>query len=209
MDGKLSRSKLFNEELNNDEFRKQLKDIIEVAYYYYNNTYSKSISSDIPFNLYEKYTRRDISLLMNYSKDESSTMFGMSSKDEDVFIFVTYHKVTSEKTNYVEGKPDYADEFVDQYTFNWDSQIGKKVNGDYMQTVINTKRKHLFVKKSDAENNFYYMGTFRINNINETTKLDNKNKEKPICKVVMKMDYPVRDDILDYLESDIDKYENS
>ena len=58
-------------------------------------------------------------------------MYGMSQLGEDVFIFVTYHKAENkdEEKEYVDGKPDYADEFVDNVIFRWDSQIDKKLDG--------------------------------------------------------------------------------
>ena len=60
-------------------------------------------------------------------KDLTSTMFGMKRIGDDVFIFITYHKVgaESEELQYAEGKPDYADAFADNMTFRWDSQIGR------------------------------------------------------------------------------------
>lgn len=51
---------------------------------------------DSPFVLYEKYSRRDVSLLMNCGKDLSSIMYGMKRIEDDVFIFITYHKEESQ-----------------------------------------------------------------------------------------------------------------
>ena len=95
---------------------------------------------------------------MNCGKDLSSTMYGMKRIGEDVFIFVTYHKEESAdmEKSYVDGKPDYADAFEDNVIFRWDSQIGRGVDSSYMQDVCTATRKHLLVKKSDAETNFYY-----------------------------------------------------
>lgn len=99
--------------------------------------------------MYEKYSRRDVSLLMNCGRDLSSTMYGMKRIDDDVFIFVTYHKEesTDEQKSYVDGKPDYADAFEDNMIFRWDSQIGRGVDSSYVSDVVNTKRKHLLVKR--------------------------------------------------------------
>ena len=65
------------------------------------------------------------------------------------------------------------------------------------------KRKHLFVKKSDAETNFYYMGQFDIMEKKAAKKKDNKGKERDIVKIRTKMHHPVREDLLRYLQSDI------
>lgn len=49
------------------------------------------------------------------------------------------------------------------------------------------------------------MGTFDIIDIKESCKEDNKGKLKPISKVVIKMHHPVREDLLCYLQSNIEE----
>ncbi len=129
----------------------------------------------------------------------------MKRLGDDVFIFITYHKETAEDESrlYAEGKPDYADAFADNMTFLWDSQIGKEPDSSYMRDVTEAGRKHLFVKKSDAETSFYYMGTFEIAQISAAKKKDNSGREKDTTKVEMRMHHAVRDDLLNYLESSL------
>ena len=142
---------------------------------------------------------------MNCGKDLSSTMYGMKRIGDDVFIFVTYHKEESSdvEKSYVDGKPDYADAFEDNVIFRWDSQIGRGVGSSYMQDVCTATRKHLLVKKSDAETNFYYMGMFDVIDVKADTKKDNNGKDRDIAKVKVQMRHPVRDDLLRYLQSNI------
>ena len=190
--------------LNHAEFNMQIRDIIRVGLARYKDKYARGKAEETPFVLYEKYSRRDVSLLMNCGKDLSSTMYGMSRIADDVFIFVTYRKEEAEEgKNYVDGKPDYADVFEDNLIFKWDSQIGKDNSSPYMEKVLTAKRKHLLVKKSDAETNFYYMGQFDIIESINSYKEDNSGRSKPIAKVKMKMHYPVREDLLRYLQSAI------
>ena len=55
---------------------------------------------------------------MNCGKDLSSIMYGMKRIEDDVFIFITYHKEEcQDEKNYVDGKPDYADAFEDDLDF--------------------------------------------------------------------------------------------
>lgn len=206
---KINRMNSFTNRLTHKEFYEQIDDIVSVGLKRYADKYMARESDEIPFVMYEKYSRRDVSLLMNCGKDLSSTMYGMKRINDDVFIFVTYHKEqASDDKNYVDGKPDYADMFNDNMIFRWDSQIGKGVNSSYMQDVITAKRKHLLVKKSDVESNFYYMGQFEIAHVEEAQKENNKGKKEAISKVQVKMHHPVRDDLLRYLQSGITIEEN-
>ena len=72
-----------------------------------------------------------------------------------------------------------------------------------MKDVSEAERKHLFVKKSDAESSFYYMGQFDIIDMKDDMKESNKGKKQVIAKVRVKMRHPVRDDLLHYLQSKI------
>ena len=206
----LQRMAGFAERLLHMEFYKQVDDIIAVGLRRYKDKFAVGQTQDSPFVLYEKYSRRDVSLLMNCGKDLSSTMYGMKRIGDDVFIFVTYHKETSvdEEKNYVDGKPDYADVFEDNMIFRWDSQIGRGIDSSYMEEVSTASRKHLLVKKSDAETNFYYMGLFDIVNMKADKKKDNNGKERDITKVKVKMRHPVREDLLRYLQSNIAEKED-
>lgn len=72
-----------------------------------------------------------------------------------------------------------------------------------MKDVLETERKHLFVKKSDAETSFYYMGQFDVLEARNAKKEDNRGRMQPITKVTMKMHHAVREDLLRYLQSHI------
>ena len=200
----IRRMKSYGDRLSHGEFYRQVSDIISVGIARYEDKFEKGKPEESPFVLYEKYSRRDVSLLMNCGKDLSSIMFGMKRIRDDVFLFITYHKEESkDEKNYVDGKPDYADVFEDNMTFKWDSKIGMDKDSAYMIDVITAQRKHLLVKKSDAESNFYYMGQFDIVEAKNATKEDNKGRMQPITKVTIRMHHPVREDLLRYLQSDI------
>ena len=202
--GMIRRLQSYTERLAHIQFYTQVEDIIKVGIARYKDKYFPRRLADSPFVLYEKYSRRDVSLLMNCGKDLSSIMYGMKRIGTDVFIFITYHKEESQdEKNYVDGKPDYADAFEDDLIFKWDSQIGKGLDSSYMKDVLETERKHLFVKKSDAETSFYYMGQFDVLEARNAKKEDNRGRMQPITKVTMKMHHAVREDLLRYLQSHI------
>lgn len=200
----LRRLEGFERRIRHAEFYKQVDDIVEVGLRRFAEKHKSDASDDSPFVLYEKYSRRDVSLLMNCGKDLSSTMYGMKRIGDDAFIFVTYHKEESAADKeYVDGKPDYADAFEDNMIFKWDSQMGRGIDSSYVADVVEAKRKHLLVKKSDAETNFYYVGQFDVVDVKPAKKKDNSGKERDIAKFQMKMHQAVRDDLLRYFQSDI------
>ena len=202
--GMIRRLQSYTERLAHIQFYTQVEDIIKVGIARYKDKYFPRRIADSPFVLYEKYSRRDVSLLMNCGKDLSSIMYGMKRIGTDVFIFITYNKEESQdEKNYVDGKPDYADAFEDDLIFKWDSQIGKGLDSSYMKDVLETERKHLFVKKSDAETSFYYMGQFDVLEARNAKKEDNRGRMQPITKVTIKMHHAVREDLLRYLQSHI------
>ena len=85
----IHRLETFAKRIQHAEFYKQVDDIVEVGLHRFQEKYSESMGQESPFVLYEKYSRRDVSLLMNCGRDLSSTMFGMKKIGDDVFIFVT------------------------------------------------------------------------------------------------------------------------
>ena len=88
----IRRVQSYADRLAHIQFYTQVEDIIKVGIARYQDKYLPGRKSDNPFVLYEKYSRRDVSLLMNCGKDLSSVMYGMKRIGDDVFIFITYHK---------------------------------------------------------------------------------------------------------------------
>ncbi|MBG6037177.1 DUF3427 domain-containing protein [Proteus cibarius] len=71
----------------NQEFKNRFLDIINVA-----KAKNKKYSSSTPLKLYERYSRKDICRLLNWHKDESSTIYGYRLKHNTLPIFTTYQK---------------------------------------------------------------------------------------------------------------------
>lgn len=77
---------------------------------------NKTYRSDEPFTLYQKYSRKDACKLLNWEKDESSTVYGYKTKYQSCIIFVTYHKQDE-----IDSSVNYGDEFLSPDTTgrNW------------------------------------------------------------------------------------------
>ncbi len=202
--GMIGRMKSFQERLKHHIFYKYMQDLIQISKIRLHDLYLDKPREN-EFVLYEKYSRRDVCQLLNCDRDLSSTMYGMKRIGDDACIFVTYHKQEDNTgKEYLEGKPDYADEFLDNQVFMWDSQIGRGPDSSYIQEVLTAKRRRLFMKKSDSEGmDFYYMGLFEVLDAKAGKKKDNQGRIREITKVKACMHREVREDLLDYLRSSI------
>ncbi len=202
--GMIGRMKSFQERLKHHIFYKYMQDLIQISKVRLHDLYLDKPREN-EFVLYEKYSRRDVCQLLNCDRDLSSTMYGMKRIGDDACIFVTYHKQEDNTgKEYLEGKPDYADEFLDNQVFMWDSQIGRGPDSSYIQEVLTAKRRRLFMKKSDSEGmDFYYMGLFEVLDAKAGKKKDNQGRIREITKVKACMHREVREDLLDYLRSSI------
>lgn len=200
-DDKLSISNDFKNILTNTQFKEYIQDLIDVCIEK-NKSLRNKKKDTFGFIMYEKYSRRDVCQLLNHIKDDASTMYGMKQLNKNTCIFVTYHKADGiNGAEYLDGKPNYSDSFMDSQTFMWNSKIGDGPESKYMKEFTSGETKRLFVKKSDGEGtDFYYMGTFEIDNIKGTTKKNNKGVLQPICDVTLKMNESIREDIFDYLQ---------
>lgn len=189
--------------LKNRTFKALIEDIVNTAIAFIKDNYTNRRNEE-GFILYEKYSRRDVCQILNCNRDLTSTMYGMKRIDDDACLFVTYNKEEAEEGKvYVEGKPDYADEFVDSQTFMWDSQINRRIDSSYVREVKDASNIRLFVKKSDGEGtDFYYMGKVDVIELREAEKKDNKGNMKPITKFKFKLKNEVREDIFDYLHNE-------
>lgn len=200
-DDKLSISNDFKNILTNTQFKEYIQDLIDVCIEK-NKSLRNKKKDTFGFIMYEKYSRRDVCQLLNHIKDDASTMYGMKQLNKNTCIFVTYHKADGiNGAEYLDGKPNYSDSFMDSQTFMWNSKIGNGPESKYMKEFTSGETKRLFVKKSDGEGtDFYYMGTFEIDNIKGTAKKNNKGVLQPICDVTLKMNESIREDIFDYLQ---------
>ena len=95
--------------------------------------------------------------------------------------------------------------------FSFDSWDAEKIcsctTKSEAQAIINYRETdlaiHLFVKKSDDEGkDFYYMGSAKPFNPEETTIKDNKGNDLPIVNFKLKLDCEVKDELYSYFVFD-------
>ena len=195
----ITKTPAFCDLLKSPTFTENLHDSIEFAIHSFTTSFDPKHYCD-GFSLYHKYSRKDVCRLLNWPKDEHSTMYGYRIKHNTCPIFVTYHKSDdiAESTN-------YDDNFLDNRHFHWMTRNKVRLDSPEVQQLREHEdtglRITLFVKKSDAESNdFYYMGDVTPYEYHELTIKNGKGVDLPIVNINYEMKCPVAENIYHYLE---------
>ena len=186
----------FKKCLENEEFKMYVDDALDYGEYRFLSTYdSKKFFYGL--KLYENYSRKDVVRILNWEKDESSTVYGYRVKYNTCPMFVTYKKDED-----VSASTKYEDYFISPVAFNWMSRNRVTVDS---QEIVDIKKKEvvklLFVKKSDGEGtDFYFMGEVDTKDCIQTTIDNDKGEKLSIVNVVYDMKVPVTEKNYSYFE---------
>jgi superfamily II DNA or RNA helicase len=187
----------FSSLLENKVFFEFIKDTLNYAEATYNRYFDRSRYID-GFILYHKYSRKDVCRILNWDRDEHSTMYGYKVKHGSCPIFVNYHKEEN-----IASTTKYEDKFLNNYEFEWMSRSRRTLESGEIKAIQNYKgnlRLSLFVKKDNDEgNDFYYMGEVTPLRFQQTTMVDDNRNEVSVVKVNFQLSHPVEDSIYEYL----------
>jgi len=188
--------------LNNDTFKDFLRDSTDYSIKLFERAYKKEMLVN-GFNLYQKYSRKDVFRVLNWKQNPVAQNVGgyIVSKDKlNCPIFVNYHKEEG-----ISNTTKYEDTFLDQYRFAWMSKSRRTLNSSDVKAIRNDDmRLPLFIKKSNDEGlEFYYMGD--VSPLDETFEQaemsDEHGKKVSVVKVTFLMSHPVDNEIYEYLSS--------
>ncbi len=148
------------------EFDEYMQDLLEYGLGKYDVDFYDSREDEI-FHLWGKYRKEQVQLLLlNNPKD---IMLGTKIYDGVVYAYVTVIKASSTK-----AELNYADGYIDQDTFQWETVAN--VSDRELTALKNSRMIHLFVRKVDNEDGiqlpFTYIGTGKMEYI-EGSKKDN------------------------------------
>jgi hypothetical protein len=205
VDDDLQTSEFLSRMIKNKYFKEYLLDAINYAIYKFSDSFSMGNYHN-GLLIYQKYSRKDVCRILNWDKDESSTMYGYRIKHNTCPIFVTY-----EKTDDISESTKYEDHFINNRQFNWMTRSRVKMDSAEVVQINNYKnlennknslRISLFVKKSDNEgSDFYYMGDMEPFAFDQMTIKNDSGADLPIVNIKFNMQVPVDDNMLRYLES--------
>lgn len=182
--------------LKNEWFNQLLNDVLDAALAR-GNRYDQTK----PLTRLEKYTRKDACRLLNWEKEEQSTMYGYKVKHQTCPIFVTYHKSED-----VEDSVNYGDSFINPEVFHWYTRSRRTTQSEEVRKIIEAEQRdidiHLFVKKDDDEGgDFYYLGEVKPDreSVQDTTMLNKNGQALPVVTMNLLLQERVDQQIYDYL----------
>lgn len=149
------------------------------------------------FTLYCRYSRKDVSRILNYDNNRESTLYGYKVIDDTCPIFITYQKRAD-----INETTKYDDQFLSPQRFSWMTRSNLTLKSNEVEKIRNTAvRKLLFVKKSDAEGtDFYYVGDVSIQGQpKETTIKNDVGKKLPIVNFQFLLAHPMEESLYAYL----------
>lgn len=189
----ISLNKKLEHAFKNPDFQYFVEDLRQLSLYNNETTYD----GNNRLNLYTKYSRKDVMKLLNWKKDETSTVYGYKSNGSTCPIFITYHKEDD-----ISDNTKYEDQFLNQEVLKWYTRSPRNLNSKELQPILNHKEAqidlHVFVKKEDSEGSmFYYLGRAYLSE--GTQQNETMANGKSVVSMHLKMEHPIRDDIYRYI----------
>lgn len=189
----------FSKLLVNNEFKRQIIEVIDYAINQYKKEYSERYK-DTDLCLYKKYTYEDVCQLLNWEKSLVPLNIGGYKYDEHTNtlpVFINYDKYEN-----ISDTIKYTDHFIDSQTLVAMSKSKMKLNSKGMEIFNKAKERntfiHIFVRKNKDDKvskEFYYLGQGNIIDIKQETMAN----DVPVCEILYQLDQPVRKDIYDYI----------
>ncbi|PTL38843.1 DUF3427 domain-containing protein [Alkalicoccus saliphilus] len=194
--GMYSLSSFLQELLEDDWFSELFQDVIATAL-----LRSSRYDQQKPLTRLQKYSRKDTCRLLNWDKDEQSTMYGYKTKHGTCPIFVTYHKEGD-----VEASVDYEDTFLNPEVLHWYTRSRRRTSSKEVLEITEAEQRgidlHLFVKKDDDEGrDFYYLGevTPDPDSVEDTFMPNDQGEKLPVVTMNLILKESIDQQIYDYL----------
>lgn len=155
------------------------------------------------FVLYQKYSRKDVFRILNWSQNPVAQNVGgycVSKDKSNCPLFINYHKEEG-----ISETTKYEDRFINNSEFIMMSKSRRTLKSQDVQDIKNYRnglRLPLFIKKSNDEGvEFYYMGeVVPIDNRFEQTSMPTaNNKEVSVVKINFRLNHSVEDSMYYYI----------
>ena len=194
-------SKSFQQMLDNKDFYKILKELVEFGISRYKNNYSNRYQNT-DFVLYQKYTYEDVCRLLGWKHNEVPLNIGGYKYDKKTNTFPVF--INYDKSENISDTTKYEDHFTSNQSLIAISKSGRSMQSEDVQNFLNAKERgidvQLFVRKNKDDKiskEFYYLG--RMEATGNTMEFTMSNTDKTAVEIEWKLDTPIREDVYEYI----------
>ena len=199
IDENLNTEKQLIDLLKDNNFKKQLIEIINFGINRYKSFYSNNYKNT-DFCLYQKYTYEDVCRLLNWEVNAVPLNIGGYKYDQrtnTMPVFINHDLDANHG-----GK--YQHQFVDSKTLICFSKPNRSIDSDEIQRIYHEQENHiqihLFVRKNKNDTiskEFYYMG--QIHAIGNPIKVQLPDNKNSAIQFTYRLENEIRKDIFDYI----------
>lgn len=191
----------FKEMLQNPEFYKILKELVEFGIYRYKENYSNRYENT-NLVLYQKYTYEDVCRLLNWEYNEVPLNIGGYKYDKKTNTFPVF--INYDKSEEIQDTIKYEDHFLNSSCLIAISKQSRTVQSEDVQNFLHAEQRgiqvELFVRKNKDDKiskEFYYLG--RMKATGRAKEFIMENTDKMAVEIEWILDTPVREDIYQYI----------
>lgn len=191
----------FKNMLKDQEFKRQIREIVDFGLYRNHLEYSKPYD-DTSFNLYKKYTYEDVCRLLEWDKGEVALNIGGYKYDRKTNTYPVF--INYDKSDDIADSIKYRDILKSRDTIIAISKSGRTIASDDVQTALKSKELNiemdLFIRKNKDDKiskEFYYMG--KIVPTGRCKEFKMANTSKMAVEIEYKLNTAIDEDLYDYI----------
>lgn len=191
----------FDSMLQNPDFYRILKELVEFGISRYKENYSHRYQ-DTSFVLYQKYTYEDVCRLLEWENNEVPLNLGGYKYDRKTKTFPVF--INYDKEEDIQDTIKYEDHFVSPNRLIAISKQSRTKDSEDVQNFLHAQERgidvELFVRKNKDDKiskEFYYLG--RMKATGQATEFIMANTDKTAVEIEWELDTPVREDIYEYI----------
>ena len=201
IDENLNTSAQFKMLLADQEFKKQIIELLDFGINRYKQNYTNTYK-DTSLCLYKKYTYEDVCRLLNWEKNLVPLNIGGYKYDKHTNTFPVF--INYDKEEGISESIKYEDRLVDQNTIICFSKPRRTLESEDVVKIYSEKTNHvkihLFIRKNkddEASKEFYYLGLMHAYGEPIQTTMSNTNNN--VVQFTYKLENEIRKDIYDYI----------
>ncbi len=195
-------SEIFAKCLSNTDFAAMVRELAEFALARYTKNYSAG-NSNSGFKLYQKYSYEDVCRLLEWSNSVVPLNIGGYKYDAATNTYPVF--INYDKGENISEATAYYDRFANNYQLIAVSKNNRTPESDdvkrFLQATQTDTPVDLFVRKNKDDKeakSFYYLGRMEAKNYKKINMAG-----KDAVEIFWQLAVPVREDIYDYLTSEV------